>query len=72
MKIKLIKIGNSMGIRLPQAIIKECGVEKEMELTLKQGVIQLTPIVKHRQGWKELMQDIVNQKSVKPEGEWEW
>ena len=72
MRVKLIKIGNSMGIRLPQPVIKECNFEGELELVVRQGSVVLTPIMKRRQGWKELVQDELLHHPVKPEGEWEW
>lgn len=72
MRVKLIKIGNSMGIRLPQPVIKECSFEGELELVVRQGGVVLTPIMKRRQGWKELVQDELLHHPVKPEGEWEW
>ncbi len=32
MKVKLVSIGNSKGIRIPQSIIKACGFENEVEI----------------------------------------
>lgn len=72
MKIKLIKIGNSMGVRLPQSVIKECQFENELELHIRQGSVVLSPVVKNRYGWKELMQSELNRHPIKAEGEWEW
>ncbi len=72
MKVKLIKIGNSMGIRLPQSVIKECQFENELELHIRQGSVVLSPVVKNRYGWKELMQSELNRHPIKAEGEWEW
>ncbi len=72
MKIKLIKIGNSMGVRLPQSVIKECQFENELELHIRQGSVVLLPVVKNRYGWKELMQSELNKHPIKAEGEWEW
>ncbi|MBE6445920.1 MAG: AbrB/MazE/SpoVT family DNA-binding domain-containing protein [Alphaproteobacteria bacterium] len=72
MKIKLIKIGNSMGVRLPQSVIKECQFENELELHIRQGSVVLSPVVKNRYGWKELMQSELNKHPIKAEGEWEW
>lgn len=72
MKIKLVKIGNSMGVRLPQSVIKECQFENELELHIRQGSVVLSPVVKNRYGWKELMQSELNKHPIKAEGEWEW
>lgn len=72
MKIKLIKIGNSLGIRLPKTVIEECGLKEDLNLTVRQGAIVITPIVPPRLGWKELVSDEAGAHPVKAEGEWEW
>jgi len=72
MKTKLIKIGNSWGVRLPKAVIEECGLKEELNLAVRQGAIVLTPFVSPRMGWKELLQDEIAAHPVKAEGEWEW
>ena len=72
MKTKLIKIGNSFGIRLPKTVIEECGFKEELNLAVRQGAVVITPIVLPRTGWKELLQDELNTHPIKAEGEWEW
>lgn len=72
MKLKLIKIGNSFGIRLPKTVIQECHFDKELELTVKKPNLILSPILKKRSNWKEMMAESVKLKPVKSEGEWEW
>lgn len=72
MKTKLVKIGNSFGIRLPKTIIEECGLKEELNLAVHQGAIVITPIIPPRMGWKELMADEVASHPIKAEGEWEW
>ena len=72
MKVKLIKIGNSFGVRLPKNIIEECGLKEELNLAVRQGAIVITPVVQPRIGWKELVTDEVVIHPVKAEGEWEW
>lgn len=72
MKIKLIQIGNSYGIRLPKAVIQECHLEKELELTIKKPNLILSPVIKQRNNWKEQLAESIKVKPVKTEGEWEW
>lgn len=51
MKTKLIKIGNSRGIRLPKALIEQTGLDKNVEL-LVQGDDIVLRAKKHPQaGW---------------------
>ena len=72
MKTKLIKIGNSFGVRLPKNIIEECGLQDDLNLAVRQGAVVITPIVPPRMGWKELVADEAAQHPIKAEGEWEW
>lgn len=72
MRIKLIKIGNSMGIRLPKVIIKECNFSGEAEMTVQDGGILLTPTGVSRALWRDLFQSDVQQNPVREKGEWEW
>jgi antitoxin MazE len=51
MKVNLIRIGNSKGVRIPASVIKECGFDEEIEMRVEQGVIVLSPLRGVRQGW---------------------
>lgn len=53
MKVKLVAIGNSRGIRIPRSIIESCGFGDEVEMGLGNGVVVLAPVGKLRQGWDE-------------------
>ena len=72
MRTKLIKIGNSYGVRLPKNLIEECGFKNELNLSVRQGAVIITPIIPPRLGWKELLQDEIQTRPIKAEGEWEW
>ena len=51
MKINLISIGNSKGIRIPSSVIKQCGLGDELEMRIENGVIMLAPARGVREGW---------------------
>lgn len=53
MILKVIDIGNSKGIRLPQALIKNYRIEKEIKVELNEDGILLKPIKNAREGWEE-------------------
>ena len=53
MRLKIIKIGNSKGVRLPQAVLKEYKFGKEANLEMNEDGILLVPITKTRAGWEE-------------------
>lgn len=42
MKLLIVKIGNSRGIRLPKSIIDQCGFEDALEIEVKDGKIILS------------------------------
>ena len=54
MKINIITIGNSKGIRIPKAILKQCHLDKEADLETEEDKSIIKPVKKKpRKGWKE-------------------
>ncbi len=54
MIINIVPIGNSKGIRIPKAILDQCGIENEVDLEVENGKIIIEPINKiPRKGWTE-------------------
>ena len=54
MKTKLIAIGNSRGVRIPAALIRQAGLSDQLDLTLTDGGILLRASpVDPRAGWAE-------------------
>ncbi len=53
MKVNLVSIGNSKGVRIPASIVKECGLGDELEMRVEDGVIMLAPLRNLREGWAE-------------------
>ncbi len=52
METKLVQIGNSKGIRIPQKILGQCHFEDSVDLSVKNGALILKPIKKTpREGW---------------------
>ena len=52
MKVKLISIGNSKGIRIPRSVIRQCGFEDQVEMRVSDGVVTLAPARRLREGWE--------------------
>ncbi len=52
MRVSIIKIGNSQGIRLPKPVIKACGFEKEVELEIHDHEVLIRPITQPRHNWE--------------------
>jgi antitoxin MazE len=52
MKIDIIKIGNSQGIRIPKTIMEQCGFSESVEIEIKDGNLVLKP-AQIRVDWAE-------------------
>ena len=53
MKIALIRIGNSKGIRLPKPILEQCGIKDEVELEIEDDRLIVRPARPPRFGWNK-------------------
>jgi len=51
MRVNLVSIGNSKGVRIPACVIKECGFGDELEMRVDNGVVILAPAKAVREGW---------------------
>jgi len=56
MKTKVIKIGNSKGIRIPRHILEQSGLKSEVEIEVKDKTIVLKPTSKIRENWESAFQ----------------
>ena len=84
MKAKVIKIGNSRGLRLPAAVIEQVGIEEEVLMEATRGSLVIRPARGQREGWAEAFQrmavvgddrllDIAEAtRSTWDQEEWEW
>ena len=50
---RLIKIGNSQGIRIPKPLIDMIGLKGDVEIEVQSGQIVLRPTHASRNGWDE-------------------
>ena len=53
MKLKLVRVGNSKGIRIPKPLIEQCGFGDTVEVSVKDGCVVIAAERKPRQGWEE-------------------
>ena len=53
MKVKLVRIGNSRGIRIPKAILEQCGLREAAELRVEKDRLVIALERRPRQGWEE-------------------
>lgn len=53
MRVKLVRIGNSRGIRIPKAILEQCGLHEAAELRVERDHLVIAREHHPRQGWEE-------------------
>jgi len=51
MRARIIKIGNSQGIRIPKPILEQTGIMEDVELEVEKSQIIIRPISNPRAGW---------------------
>jgi antitoxin MazE len=82
MKTRLVRIGNSRGVRLPKAIIAQAGLTEEVELDVRDGAVVIARTSSARSGWADAArqmrqrdEDLLLDPPVPTlfdEKEWEW
>jgi len=84
MKVRIVRIGNSQGIRIPKPLIVQTGLKGEVDITVRENRLVISPTSLPRAGWADaframarhgddalLDSEVVNT-SRWDEEEWEW
>lgn len=81
-RTRIIKIGNSQGIRIPKLLLEQSGFQSEVEINLEGDYLTIRRVSHPRAGWAEafarmaengddvLLDDYVS--TEWDENEWEW
>ena len=84
MKTKIVKIGNSRGIRIPKPLIAQAGIQEDVEISLEENRLVIAPADHPRSDWAEafrvmasrgddsLLEDAAVMGAIWDEEEWEW
>ena len=82
MKTKIVRIGNSRGVRIPKPLLEEAGLEEQVQLRVVDGGIMIESERAPRAGWadaaalaKERGDNTLLDEAVSTrfdEAEWEW
>lgn len=56
MKARIISIGNSKGIIIPSALMKQLSLEEDVEMEVENGALVVRPTKASRAGWEEQIQ----------------
>lgn len=60
MKARIIKIGNSKGIRIPKALLEQSGLGEEVDIQVQDEQIIIRPAQSPRQGWTEAFRSMAS------------
>ena len=81
MKADIIPIGNSKGIRIPKALLEQCGFAESVEIEVENNNLVLRPSVELRSGWEDAFREMAAQQddslpqtpaAAFDESEWQW
>ncbi len=82
MKSKLVRIGNSRGVRLPKPLIDQAGLADQVELRVRKGAIIISPANGPRDGWAEAAKQLRERQEERlvddltptrfDDDEWQW
>ena len=82
MKSRIVRVGNSRGVRLPKALLEQAGLLEEVEIHAEPGRIVIESVTRARAGWASAARDMAAQGEDGPideptptrfdAGEWTW
>jgi antitoxin MazE len=84
MKTRIVRIGNSRGIRIPKPILEQTGLCGEVEIRAEKDAVVIRAATRPRAGWAaafremaqrgddRLLDDVVPSQSNWDEDFWEW
>ncbi len=84
MRTRIVRIGNSQGIRIPKPLLEQTGLHGEVEIQAEDGSLVIRPVKRARADWAAafremgrrgddaLLDDVPPSLSGWDEDEWEW
>jgi antitoxin MazE len=58
MKVRIVRIGNSQGIRIPKPLLQVTGLHGEVDISACDGELAIRPLKKPRAGWVAAFQEM--------------
>ncbi len=84
MRARVIKIGNSQGLRIPKPILEQTGIMNDVEIEVEKNQIIIRPVKNARDGWDDAFkvmgdkgddEPIIDDENISQswdEEEWQW
>jgi len=51
MRARVVRIGNSQGIRIPKPLLEQTGITEDVDLEVGKNQIIIRPVANPREGW---------------------
>ena len=80
-KSRIVRVGNSQGIRIPKTMLEQSGILENVEIEVRDNQIVITAATKARVGWSDAFAQMATDgDEMEPltvsntwdETEWEW
>ena len=84
MRARVVKIGNSKGIRIPKPLLEQTGIMNDVDLEVENDRIIIRPVSSPRSGWENVFRTmaekdddelVIGDESIShswDEEEWQW
>lgn len=84
MRARVIKIGNSYGLRIPKPVLEQAGIKGDVEIEVEKNQIIIRPVRNEREGWDKAFEmmgekgddapliDDVDVSNAWDDEEWQW
>ena len=81
MRASLVQIGNSRGVRIPKAFVKQAGLGDEVDIQVRGSTVVIRAVKRVRAGWEESFREMAARgddqlldmpKSKWDDSEWQW
>jgi antitoxin MazE len=84
MKTRVVRIGNSRGVRIPKALLEESGLPEEVVIQVEGNTLVIKPAQRPREHWREAFRSmaeagddrLLDRDSSRPstwdDEDWEW
>ena len=84
MRARVVKIGNSQGIRIPKPLLEQTGIADDVEIEIEKNQIIIRPVSNPRKGWDKafkamaekgddsLVDEMEDIRHSWDEEEWQW
>jgi len=82
MKARIVRIGNSRGLRIPKPLIEQTGLGEDVEIMVRGNTLVICSATRPRAGWSDAFRDMAARGDDKlldqpratgwDEDEWRW